>query len=378
MVSLARKTLIHEWRRFLPVVLAVGFVGVLLTAQAALVLGIFQSTAIYVKASSAEIWAGHPGTQSVNLGSPVSPDAEVRLWAHPDVDKTEPYQWVDGDWNTRHSASGPQSIYLSGISVAPDALMFSKLLTPDMRARLGEIGSVIVDSADLDALGVKGVGDRGFINGHEVRVVATIPGLRGLGGLNVLSSIDTARMVGEINASEGATYYVAHLRPGSDLQQVREQLQHSGVGGAVQIWSADQFSRQSQNFWLLDTGAGMAILFMAIIVCLVGAIITNQSFASVVASSAREYATLNALGASRWSLARVVLEEACLIGLVGLILACIASAVLLLLAAAENVPVALTPFAACCCIALVIAMALYSSILALRSLQRTDPAILLR
>lgn len=40
MIALARKTLIHEWRRFVPSVFAVGFSGVLLAMQAALVLGI--------------------------------------------------------------------------------------------------------------------------------------------------------------------------------------------------------------------------------------------------------------------------------------------------------------------------------------------------
>ncbi len=41
MIALARKTLAYEWRRFLPVVLAMCFAGVLLIVQAALVLGIF-------------------------------------------------------------------------------------------------------------------------------------------------------------------------------------------------------------------------------------------------------------------------------------------------------------------------------------------------
>ena len=57
MIALARKTLIHEWRRFVPSVFAVGFSGVLLAMQAALVLGIFGSAAIYVTASSADLWA---------------------------------------------------------------------------------------------------------------------------------------------------------------------------------------------------------------------------------------------------------------------------------------------------------------------------------
>ena len=45
MVALARKTLVHDWRRFLPAIIAVAFAGVLQLIQAALVLGIFPARA---------------------------------------------------------------------------------------------------------------------------------------------------------------------------------------------------------------------------------------------------------------------------------------------------------------------------------------------
>ena len=122
----------------------------------------------------------------------------------------------------------------------------------------------------------------------------------------------------------------------------------------------------------------MAVLFMALIVCLVGAVITNQSFAAVVAASAREYATLNALGASRGALARVVIEQACLVGGLGMVLVAVASALLLAVAVFYHVPVAMTLTAALGCAALVALMALMSSVMAVRGLIRTDPALLLR
>ncbi|MGH8079498.1 MAG: ABC transporter permease, partial [Lysobacter sp.] len=58
MTSLARQTLLFEWRRFLPAVLAIGFSSLLLLLQAALVLGIFGSASVYVSGSSADLWMG--------------------------------------------------------------------------------------------------------------------------------------------------------------------------------------------------------------------------------------------------------------------------------------------------------------------------------
>ena len=97
MIALARKTLIHEWRRFVPSVFAVGFSGVLLAMQAALVLGIVGSAADYVTAASADLWVGYPGTQSVNFGRNIGSDVEMRLRMDPEVEAVEPYVWVDGD-----------------------------------------------------------------------------------------------------------------------------------------------------------------------------------------------------------------------------------------------------------------------------------------
>ena len=158
---------------------------------------------------------------------------------------------------------------------------------------------MIVDSADLESLGVA-EGGKAWINGHPVRVVAAIAGLRGLGGVNVLASLDSARVIGGPQAGRGSTYYVARLADPSRAPAVQARLAQSDASfGPLQVWTAQEFAQRSQQYWLLDTGAGMAVLFMALIVCLVGAVITNQSFAAVVAASAREYATLNALGASR-------------------------------------------------------------------------------
>ncbi|MFT9638362.1 ABC transporter permease [Alcaligenes phenolicus] len=377
MIALARKTLVYEWRRFVPVVLAVGFSGLMLVAQAALVLGIFGTAAIYVKASSADLWVGYPGTQSVNFGQSIDPDVAMRLRMDPDVLDVEPYEWVDGDWRAQASDSGSVSVYLSGVSVSDGAMMFDQLLGADMRARLREPGAVIVDEADLQTLGLNRDVSRAWINGKPVRVVGLLRGLRGLGGVNVLASVDTAREVKGEPDVRGSTYYVARTRIASELVQARLN-DGTTAFGPYEVWTADQFASRSQRYWLLDTGAGMAVLFMALIVCLVGAVITNQSFAAVVAGSAREYATLNALGASRTALARVVIEQSCMVGGMGMVLAAVISSALLALAALYHVPVAMTPLVALACAVLVGLMSLLSSVMAVRVLWRTDPSLLLR
>jgi putative ABC transport system permease protein len=147
MVALARKTLIYEWRRFLPAMLAVGFAGLLQLLQLALVLGIFGSTSLYITGSSADVWVGYPGTQSVGSGRTIDADVESRVLMDPAVLRVEPYIWVDGDWRGP-TETGGVSVFVSGIDPSPNALMFSKALPPSLRARLAEPDAVVVDRSD--------------------------------------------------------------------------------------------------------------------------------------------------------------------------------------------------------------------------------------
>ncbi|BEU97142.1 ABC transporter permease [Acidovorax sp. DW039] len=377
MIPLARKTLIYEWRRFVPAVFAVGFSGLLLVVQAALVLGIFGSAAVYVRASSADLWAGYPGTQSVNFGRSINPDVEMRLRMDPSVSAVEPYLWVDGDWRSAKAGAGGVSVYLSGIRTAADGMLFARILAAWHRNALREPGAVIVDNADLDTLGVE-VGQSAWINNQRVRVVAAVDGLRGLGGINVLSSLDTAREIGGNDPASGSTYLVARTSENAEATQARLTQSHHVGFGPFEVWTAEQFARRSQLYWMFDTGAGVAVLFMAIVVCMVGTVVTSQSLMGVVAGTAKEYAVLNALGASRGALARLVIEQACWIGGLGLVLASVASAVLLGVAVAYGVPVAMNAPVAGGCAVLIGLVALLSGVFAIRALLRADPALLLR
>lgn len=377
MIALARKTMVYEWRRFVPAVFAVGFSGVLLAVQAALVLGIFGSAAVYVTASSADLWAGYPGTQSVNFGRDIGPDVEMRLRMDPDISDVEPYLWVDGDWHNTLQTHGGVPVFVSGVRTRDDAMVFSRLLPPGLRQQLRVPGSVIVDRSDLEQLGTS-VGGSAWLNGQRVQVVAAITGLRALGGVNVLASLDTARTLQTGDTTNGTTYFVARVRHPAQADAVQARLGASPSFGPFEVWTASDFARRSQLYWILDTGAGIAVLFMAAIVCLVGAVITSQSLMAVVAASAREYAVLNALGASLAVLSRVVLEQACWIGGLGLLLGSAASTLLLWIAAYHDVPVSMNLPVALGCAALVGGLALVSGLMAVRGLLRADPAMLLR
>ena len=257
-------------------------------------------------------------------------------------------------------------------------MMFAQVLTPAMRARLAYPESVIVDPADLKKLGV-GIGGTASINGHLVRVVGTAQGLRALGGVNALTSLQTARLLDPAPGDTGGpTYLVARLRHPTQADQVVAQLRGHDGFGRYQAWTAKRFARRSVLFWLFDTGAGAGVMFLAVIVFAVGAIITSQALMAAVVASVNEYAMLNALGVGKGALRRIVLEQAFWVGAFGLIGACVLTGLLLLLARGESVPVAMTTPVLGACLALIMALVAISALLSMRSVRRADPATLLR
>jgi putative ABC transport system permease protein len=149
-------------------------------------------------------------------------------------------------------------------------------------------------------------------------------------------------------------------------------------GGRYAVWTREAFARRAVDYWMFGTGAGLGVLFLSAVVFLAGAVITSQTLMGAVAGSIREYATLRALGVSIGGLRAVVLEQAGWVGVCGLLAGSVVGALALLLARDQDVPVELTVLSVLLCSALVMAIALLSGLLAVRSLRRADPATLMR
>jgi putative ABC transport system permease protein len=377
MAALARKTLIYEWRKFLPAALAVAFSGLLLLMMTALMLGIFSSAGVYVSRSAGDLWAGYPGTQSVELGRPIPLDTEMWLRMDPAVQQVEAFQWLDGDWRGPAERGGV-SVFISGIDPDPAGLMFAHVLNARERARLVEPGSVIVDAADLDKLGL-GIGDAATLNGRHVKIIAAVAGLRALGGVNIVTSLATAHWLNSDAADrDKVAYYIVRLQPGANVDAVRDRLAAVGAAHHFAVWTRDRFAYNAATYWMFETGAGLGFLFLAVIVLVVGVVITSQTLFAAVASAVREYAMLNALGAGLGALRRVILEQAFWVGMVGVVIGSALSIAIMLLAAGQDVPIVFNMLAAVCCAALVMSIAVVSGLLAASVINHLEPANLLR
>src|SRR5437588_253102 len=163
---------------------------------------------------------------------------------------------------------------------------------------------------------------------------------------------------------------IAGCRPCPDTRAATE------TDGAV--YTREEFSTSTRMYWLTKTQAGTATGWTAALSLLVGTVITSQILYGATASYRREYAVLRALGIPRWRMVWAVLGQALWVGLAGIVVAFLGPGGMVRLAEALGIVVLLTPGLLAAGAAVTLAMALLSSLAALRSLWRIEPAELLR
>lgn len=377
MVSLARSSLIHEWQRYLAAVLAVSFSGLLVLAQVALLLGMFGTVSSYIDHSTAEVWMGYRNTESVDMGRNITDSNKVFLHQHPSVRKVERVLMGFGDWRRQDGAV--LSVYLVGVDPVKDGMMLAKKIPARLRAVLYQPDAVLVDQADQEKLGAR-LGAVAEINGRRVRVAGVVKGMRAIGGANVICSMRTAEKLMESNGNlaQWGTYFIASLEPGAKVSQVVQDLEPKGMHKGYSVWDSAGFSLQSQLYWLLESGAGAASGFASLLGILVGVLITSQTLRGAILSSLKEYATLRALGVSLGSLRMVVLEQSFWIGVAGLVITGLATGLIAWLAAQAFISIAFPIWLLTGVALMMLAIAMFSGLLAVRPLFQAEPADLLR
>lgn len=374
-VSLARASLLYESGRFMPAILAVAFAGLLILVQLGLLLGMFATVSVIVDRTQADLWVGFPGTPSFDLGRPISDRLETRLRLHPEVAAVERLVIGYGDW--RDARGKRASVMLIGLDNGPAGIGQPAGFGPELRAALREPDAVIVDAIDVEKLAAQ-PGGTVEINGKRARVSGVTSGYRNIGGAYVFTSLASARRLLGLGP-EQTSYLLVKLRDPARIDAVRRALQPDEHQPApYSVWTAPELSRQSQLYWLLESGAGASFGFSSVLGLIVGVVITSQTLAGAILASLREYATLRALGVPARALSGVVMEQAFWVGAAGLIVAGVAALLVHALAALNHIDILFPWWSVVATGIATWAAAIGSGVWALRALFRLEPAELLR
>jgi putative ABC transport system permease protein len=375
-MSYALQTLWHDKTRYAAGVGAVAFSAILIVLQVGLLLGLFEITSIPIDYTSADIWVGANDVESVDLGRPI-PLSNMGRLDRPGVAMPELFYMAFASWTK--ASGGSNLCMVIGSSLNPDAAGAARVLTPEMRTALTLPNTVVVDRSDLERLGMKEIGDKGKINGQEVTLVGIVTGLKSLAAPWVFCSQTTARNLIKITNplyADHTTYLLARTDSPERAREVVQELRREYP--EMSVFTADEFSRRSRWYWLTRTKAGIAIGYAALLGLLVGAVITAQTLYSATMASAREFATLLALGIPRRRIYVLVLTQSFWVGLIGVLVAYPIVRLLAVGADAAGAKVQLRWELLTGAAGITLATAILAGVVALRSVRRIEPMSLLR
>jgi putative ABC transport system permease protein len=310
---------------------------------------------------------------SVDLGRPI-PEAWQSLVAVPEVERFEPYMEGFAYWDKPNG--GMELVLVIGTRLGPDSMGAIDALTPELRTRLSEPYSIVVDRGEFDRLGIQKVGDTAEIFGKRVRVVGTVAGFRSLAGPYLFCSLFTASKLLRLPHDQ-CTFILAKCHDKSEAPKVVERLKQE-YPKKLYPFTKEDFSLHSRMHWLTKTKAGIALGLAAALGLLVGAVVTSQTLYSATVASLKEYAVLRALGIPRWRMAMMVILQSFWVGVAGVALALPAIFGISYAGDEIGAKILLPPELLVGSVVITMTMAMLSGFLALRSLRLIEPVTLLR
>jgi putative ABC transport system permease protein len=175
--------------------------------------------------------------------------------------------------------------------------------------------SATVDASDFGLFGVPRLPFDVEIASKGARIDALTHGFSSfLGTPFVFTDYRNAEDLLAIPA-EQTMFVVVKPDPAASLVQtangLRERLPE------YDVWTTEEFSQRARRFWLLQTGAGGALLLAAVLGFMIGLAIVTQTMYASTMEHVEEFATLKALGATKGYVFRVVAGQSFLCGLIG-------------------------------------------------------------
>jgi putative ABC transport system permease protein len=376
-IPLAWRQLAADRKRFAVAVAGVAFGALLMLFQ----LGIYQAFMTMIERPIAAM-TGHLVMVSPNFNYLLSTDGfpERRLYqslARPEIKAVYPVTMRFATW--RHPQTGrsfetaligvrpsahpfrlPAVIEQEALLQWPDGALFDSLSSPDH----GPVDELL---AATDSLVTE-------INQKRLRVLGTFALGQTLGttGHVLVGSETFRRLTGRLD--HGIDFGMIELRDPGQSEEVAAAL-NAVLPADVEVWTRAEFMARERDYWQGNTPIGFIVTAGMIIAMLVGAVIVYQILYTGINDHLKEYATLKALGLGEGFFSRLVLQQASILPLFGLLPALALAAGLFYLADTQGgLPTQLQVGDTLIVLGLSIFMCLAAGLLALRRLHSADPA----
>ena len=274
-------------------------------------MGFRKGTSDIIDHSQADLWIGAKNVPYVEGGMVFSEQKRYQALATPGVAWVEKYIVQFSAWKAPSGAI--EGVMIVGFN--PDTGTGGPWnMVEGKREDLDAPDAVVIDRVYQKKLGVTHLGQVVEINGHRARVVGFTQGIRTFTTMPpVFTSFKNA--LNYSGYKENQTSFLLVKSAEADVQALQQKLISRLQD--VDVFTTEEFSRRTRNYWLFQTGAGTSVLIAAMLGLIVGIVIVAQTIYAATIDHIREYGTLKAIGASNGYLYRVILHQAAISAVIG-------------------------------------------------------------
>lgn len=319
---IALKMLMGDRGKYLGIVMGLTFASLIMTQQPAIFVGLMmRSYSFITDVGLPDIWVMDPKVQFIDDVKPLQDMKLFRVrgiegveWAMPLYKGLIKARLANGNFQTCNVIGLDDATLIGG----PPEMLEGRL--EDLRRS----DAVIVDrDGAVEKLGVPGpdgqpvplkVGDTLELNDRRAIVVGIAKTTRTFQSQPVVYTTYSRAMLYAPRERKLLSFILVKARPGQNLAELTQRIrQRTGLAAYTQAG----FQKLTYDYFMENTGIPINFGISVTLGFIVGAAIAGQTFYSFTMENLRQFGVLKAMGASNWTLLRMILLQATLVGAIG-------------------------------------------------------------
>jgi putative ABC transport system permease protein len=310
----ALKMLFGDRAKYLMLLCGLTFAVMLIVQQGSIFWGLMIWSQSSVSNLNVPIWVTDPGIAQVDEVKPIADTAVDRVRSVPGVEWAVPlYKGLlrarlsNGDYH-QITLTGLESSTLIGRPAEVLEGRFEDVLQPD---------AVVLDQWAVERMGgpnVIKIGTVFELNDKLARVVAIAKTQKSFTNIPVVYTTYERAIRYVPRERRTLSYVLAKAKDGVPVAEVTRRIhEQTGLGA----FTAEDFGWKTIGWVLKNTGIGINFGTTILLGFIVGMAIAGQTFYLFTVENLRQFGALKAMGASTFTLARMILLQAFTVGLTG-------------------------------------------------------------
>jgi len=324
MNHIAIKMLMGDRGKYLGIIMGLTFASLIMTQQPAIFLGLMsRSYSFITDVGLPDIWVMDEKVQFVDDIKPLQDTELYRVrgisgveWAMPLYKGLLKARLTDGTFQTCIVVGLDDATLIGG----PPVMLEGKL--EDLRRSDGVI--VDIDGAS-EKLGKPSptpggkpipiqIGDSLELNDHRAIVVGIAKVTRTFQSQPVVYTTYSRAKNYAPKERKLLSFVLVKAKPGQDLAELTRRIRATT---GLAAYTREEFKTLTYEYFMKNTGIPINFGISVLLGFIVGAAIAGQTFYNFTLENLRQFGVLKAMGTSNWTLLRMILLQAVLVGTIG-------------------------------------------------------------